>query len=249
MPSYVIPEEVTGVPLFVPEANDFFSIEDGGLPNGDPCLVVHGDVSNNYKAYQLAPTLSKDIFHLREGSLTGGWAMTCWLKLSNLSVPANGRPMFGCSNSVASGGFTYGRNNNIKFLVGTRNTNGIAVTLQPGNDVVSPSSAMNCYIYNNSAWNAVSGQWHLFTMNVYPSGGFYGGLTAVFLNDSNSSVSDSYGIGLGGGISATQYLHIGPYSNNYVGRADEWRMAKWAFHDHPLNQTERTLLYDTMMGL
>lgn len=55
MANYTIPEEVIGIPLFVPEANDYFSIEPAGMPNGDPCLVVHGDVSRDYKAYQVAP--------------------------------------------------------------------------------------------------------------------------------------------------------------------------------------------------
>lgn len=242
MASYNIPEEVIGVPLFVPEANDFFSIEDSGLPNGDPCLVIHGDVSTDYKAYQPAPTLDPNILKAREGELPD-WSMTCWLKVTNLgSGSGSGPVMFGCSNSAVTSGWGNSRNNNMKFLVGPYNTNGVSVNLQPGNNVASPTSSMNGYIFNNSIWNSVSGQWHLFTLNIID------GTVAAYINENTASSSDTFFTGLGTGLSSGMYLHIGSYSNSLVGRGDEWRMAKWAFHDHPLNQTERKLLYDTMVG-
>lgn len=54
MPDYNIPESVIPGNLFVPSANDYFSIDAGGLPNGDDCLLISGATSSDYKAYQTA---------------------------------------------------------------------------------------------------------------------------------------------------------------------------------------------------
>ena len=56
----------------------------------------------------------------------------------------------------------------------------------------------------------------------------------------------------GGGTApaANQRICIGSYSKlgNMNGANVEWRMGKWAFHDHELNQTERAILYNAMMA-
>ena len=58
MASANLPEQIIGTPLFIPSANNFFSIDAGALPNGNDCLKILGATNRDYKAYHAAPTLT-----------------------------------------------------------------------------------------------------------------------------------------------------------------------------------------------
>ena len=61
MASANLPEQIIGTPLFIPSANNFFSIDAGALPNGNDCLKILGATNRDYKAYHAAPTLHPDL--------------------------------------------------------------------------------------------------------------------------------------------------------------------------------------------
>lgn len=215
MSSYTIPEEILGVPLFVPDQYDYFSVEAGGMPNGDDCLIVHGDVSNTYKAFIFAPTfVGHDVLH---SSLAVG-AMTVWFKAANTSAFGFPPQDIMISPATRSGSFPW--------------------ALCAGNG----GSAITMNEDNNGREVAISGvrdgTWHMFTWQFGLGSGGRGFI------DNNASGSD--GDAFVGATAASTYLCIGAYVSGYTGYDAEWRIGKLAFHDHNLNLTERSILYNAM---
>src|SRR5262245_27474684 len=76
MATYTIPEEVIGIPLYVPSAYDRFAVETSAMPNGDSCLRIDGNLGS-YRAFQAAQTITPKIFLSRTA---GPWACTFWVK-------------------------------------------------------------------------------------------------------------------------------------------------------------------------
>lgn len=247
MTSLVLPEEILGLPLYVPSANNYFEIEAGGMPNGDPCLKVRGDLSRDYRAVMTAPTLSKDICNAGDTSASFEWSMSCWVKMSVLSTPPTNDIMFGCSNysATAAGLFGNTRNTNVPFLFGMNATTGAVWFREVINNVVSPNDA-KC-IQAALSMNYLADHWVLLVFNHNNTGSV---IQCNIYADTivTALVGDTAGNGLGPNpFIGPRLLHIGPASVGAQGRNDVWRMGKWAFHDHILTLSERQAMWQAMM--
>lgn len=240
MASFEIPEEVIGVPLFVPSANNFFSVEAAGMPNGDSCLVVHGDTNRDYKAFQKAQTVSPDLFNTNAAT---GWAMTLWLKLSALT------------NDTSA---TFAQTLLSLQTLTANNTNASSASGGAGSTLFAMVHYGTTGVYfrrfNGGGFNsggpaATSGNlgtgWNMLTFNITSTTN-----CDCYVNDASTPANS----GAGGnhyllGAVANRMLCIGAYSDvsPMNGRDGEWRIGKWAFHNHNLNLTERSLLYHAMV--
>ena len=242
MASFTIPEEIIGIPLFVPSAYNFFEIETGGMPNGDDCLIVRGDLSTTYRAFQAAPLgLTPDIF--ANSTPTSNWSMTIWFKGSTVVGASFNGAILTVQNQS---GITPNGNTDINTALYFRwyGTSGIAATRNVRTGI-SPSSAGNCLIYNNTKAALTDGNWHLLTL-IYTSDG---NLAIYFDKEATSFSSD--GANNGASIDfSQQYLSLGNYSGvSPGGRAGLYRIGKLGFHSGALNLTQRSILYNTMYGL
>lgn len=236
MSTYTIPEEIIGLPLFVPPGNDYFSIEDGGLPNGDDCLIVQGAVSRSYKAFQAAPTLSPNLFLSRN---TNEWSVSFWFKCAATGTPTDitGQPM---KNNVIFGVQTIeGVNSysalNSTWLVCAQNQGGVARLSLWANDGGGNAMTNVCR----------DGNWHLvvFTVSTGGSGAMDGYV------DLDASPPAGLSANKGGTVAMTEpYFCIGAYGNhaNSLGYDQQFRIAKLAFHDHKLTRAERASLFSDM---
>lgn len=247
MPSYNIPESVAGVPLFVPEDNDQFEIDVGGMPNGDDCLLIRGDLGRDYKAYMPAPTLSPDVFRY----VNAAWSMSFWVKMGNIAyttaTPAHnqlapndaGQIMFGAMKSTAS--------------------------VMNGSDKLwtisawAPNSSPHCgirYHRSGSVSYCNSGAFAPITPDewafvVIDNTAHMAHEPFIWVNNvevgsfHNAAAGYNYHTNNVGG-----FFGIGSYSENspFSGRDGAWRLGKLAFHDHVLTETERETLYTTMVG-
>jgi len=235
MASYSIPEEVTGLYLFVPDDYDYFSIDATGMPNGDPCLIVHGNVSTNYRAFQKAQTLSPDVFL----STASTWAMTFWFKCAVTTSP-------GASGSVglqanimsvqtAAGPTSYSNNTNYVWSIGRK------VAATDGKlSFLSNDQGANSQTSTNVCDNA----WHLITINVNPTST---GTATIYVDASASGGSAAK---RGTPATAGMFFSIGSYGQNAaaVSYNQEWRVGKIAFYSAPLTLGQRTSLYNAMVS-
>lgn len=257
MGSFTMPEDILGIPLWVPSFNDYFDIETGAMPNGDSCLAVRGDVSNAYKAFMAAPVLSPhDIFNVPDVVFTTpprAFSMSCWFKLSNLGTTPSGNPlMLGCTAEGAGSFFNgTGRNPGTPLILGPSGTNGWQLYREPMNNIASPDNPKT--ISMAGSWENFQNYWHLFVFTCIQNG------TTFATSDVQATVAlDTYAIqasdsatggsASGGPYTNPRYVHIGGYPIGSTGRADLWRMAKWAFHDHVLTQAERAAMWHAMYG-
>ena len=245
MAGFTIPEQVLGIPLFVPEHFNYFQIEEDSMPNGDSCLVVNGAVSDTYRALIAAPTMSRNIFHT--GDTNGNdWSMSCWLKLANLSsAPAAGAMMLGCSTQFSASPFNGARNLGFPLAMGPSGTNGFIVTREPLNNVASPASSQTEQI--SHVWDMFQDFWFLFVITGVSAGGT-ATLTAYLDSHPEPMVADGASTGVVGAYTSPRYLHLGAYHGSATGRADQWRIGKWAFHDHALTSAERMSMWQEMYG-
>lgn len=228
MPSYTIPEEIVGIPFFVPSANDFFSVDVGGLPNGEDCLIIHGDTSRNFKAFMEAPTLTPNVFK----SKTAVHSQVFWLKApTTVTSNANAgehimmcvqEPTDGQTNpSFSSGTWCIGAGGNTGRIQFKQGVNGLSLNVD----------------------GARTGGWKMITITNN------GTSCSVYLDDVEAAVAT--GAIAGTAVTATGLMVcIGAYSDigSVNGYEHEWRLGKWSFHDHVLNATERAILYNTMMS-
>lgn len=245
MASFTMPEEVLGIPLWVPSQYNYFQVEEDAMPNGDPCLVVNGAVSDQYKAFMAAPTLSPDdIFNTGEPN-PSEWSMSCWLKLSALSVSGSGDIMLGVSTKASNGVFADDRNLGHPILFGPAGTTGYQFFREVRNNIASPTSARAVLVTGELI--TFLDYWFLFVFNLTNTGTVTG---AVYLDtyvDAQASDTASTGIA-GSAFLSGRYLHLGAYHNGGAGRADQWRIGKWAFHDHALTAAERSSMWHEMYG-
>lgn len=254
MGAFTLPEEIIGIPLWVPDANNYFQIEEDSMPNGDPALVINGAVNDGYKAILAAPTLSPhDIFNTGDTLVGRAFSMSCWLKLSDTAVDNTGRMMFGCSTYGASTFPSAGTNNFTNVLVvGPSGTSGIQTYRNALNNVASPVNSKVISPSNTNGLRMFRDQWFPFFYTVSQDGvaGAYNTVGNIYFG----SHPTSWGSDTAGGSAPTgsfdsvRYLHIGGYGNGMLGRNDQWRMAKWAFHDHVLTAAERLSIWQAMYG-
>jgi hypothetical protein len=257
MSRFTIPEEVIGVPLWVPDANNFFEIEESGMPNGDPCLVMRGDINPNYKAFLPAPTMSPvNVLKSSDTQVGREWSMSCWLKVPALSLGAAAQHvMFGCSTYTAVvNQSTENHNLDIPFMVQPYSTNGFYVFREPLNNLGSGNNQTIRWFgtTGNTGFHLFLDYWVLVVINyvtTFSSPNFSVIGEMYFDTYLSANISDSSaGTAASGAFNSPSYLHIGAYHSIGQGRADLWRMAKWAFHDHALTQAERIAMWQAMYG-
>lgn len=249
MASFTIPEDILGIPLFVPTIYNFFEIESPSLPNGDGCLVVRGDLNNGYKAFIPAPTLSPhDIFNTSDVISGRQWSMSCWLKLENLPSDANNSVMLGCSTQYATNLFVDNENKAVPFLLGVSATDGFRVFRDVLNNVASPVQ----FKVNNfgGSWQTFQNYWFLFVIDQVTAMGASCTM-AVYMDTYPNAISSDGECGAtaaAGVYTSPRYFHIGAYNTASVGRPGLWRIAKLAFHDHVLSHAERIAMWQAMWG-
>lgn len=267
MASFTIPELIIPGGLFVPDEYNYFSIESGGLPNGEDCLVVHGDVSQNYKAFQKAPVLSPDLMNSKSAV---GWAMSFWLKLGNLTHASAG----------------YQSNHHLIGVMGrtaANPANGAGTGLMsvtpswssPTTDSISTNHLWGLVSHSNSAGNPVC-RVGFINQTHYRNAGLSGGQSnnwstaltvdtwqqiiinfpvpayttpAGYLNTTAvTGAHSSGGFASLPVITDPMYFCIGSYSDTTEmnGRGGEWRIGKLAFHDTLLTLTDASMLYNAM---
>lgn len=229
MASYTIPEEVIGVPLFVPDAHDFFEIASGAMPNGDDCLRIRGDISADYKAFQPAPSTSPNIAE----NLTV-WAMTFWINCPSANV---GSAMFICLENQNSTGF--GSASGLLWHISTATTSPNTTGLRARRG----TSGTGGQYFEAYASGVRDGTWHLVTVNFAAASN----PGTIWLDDAATAAATATQ-GAGGSLASNYFLCIGGYGGSNRGVPLDYKLGKLAFHDHQLNATERALLYNAMMN-
>lgn len=226
MPAYTIPEEIVGIPLFVPEANDFFSVDSGGLPNGEDCLTIHGDINRNYKAFMTPPALTPNVFR----SKTAIHSQVFWLRATG-AAPSNtnsGEHAMMCIQESIDAQ-TNPANSTGTWHIGAVSGGTGRISYRQGNSGATLSID-----------GARTGNWKMITITND------GTTLRAYIDDSETVVSAAIA---GSAITwGNQVLCIGAFSDNGAlnGYEHEWRLGKWQFFDHVLNVTERAILYYTM---
>ncbi len=267
MASFIIPEDIIPGGLFVPDANNFFEIGAGSLPNGEDSLVVRGDLSRDYKAFQRAPVVSPSLF--RDKNVVG-WAMSFWIKLPAVTSTKTGH----MSEQILFAPMARTTVNN-----STPASDGLIVTtpVQSGSLEVphmtwavtryySTSSGSHCKLGfinqlrrrtsgttaqgNGISWNTpelTPDTWHQIVINIpsplnTPPTGYV----------NTTPVAGTYHSGVTSLADVTNtdptYMCIGSYSDlNAMNAPDnQWEIAKLAFHGAPLTLTDVAMLYDAM---
>lgn len=253
MPSKTIPETITPGELYVPNGRDAFTIEPGGMPNGDACLVVTGPTSGkgNYVAEQTA-VLDK---HYANPGSTPALTFSFWVKAppySETNAIAGIRPdqmMLGCTKTDIAitattlsasalnnplGALAWGFFVNAASGASQSNNIAFAATLR-GADMIT----LNFALVPNQ-WNFVE----VFKLN-NASAIHYGWLNNVYIGLAQSGYGSGYTT-----YSATQKFSIGSFSQttNFGSRAGTWRIGKIAIHSGGFSQLQRNALYNAMLN-
>lgn len=254
MASYLINELVAGAPLFVPDAYNQFSIGSADMPNGDDSIHIAGNVSTDYKAFVPAPTVTPSMFRSRDYStVLGSMSIVFWVYMDTPTFAGNGynmAAMFGVYNNITQA---------------TTNTDsawhlGSALWSVYAGGTSGVDNKVTMYKRSASSGGGASANmtsdaiptntWTMVTMN--PSQFTDGG---IYLNDSatgNNWSSSGEGTFSSDSI-ADPIFSLGHYqcgSGAFAeSRPGAWRIGKLSFHDHHLNLSERTALYNVMMGL
>lgn len=234
MSVYTIPEEVIGIPLFVPPTNDYFQIENGGLPNGDDCLIVNGAVNRDYKAFQAAQSgPGSGIFTSRAGP---NWSVSFWFKCSATGTPDTSPSGMQQITNVLFGvqtiaGVVAYSTTDYTFLVVAANQGGLArigICANTGGGIA----------YTNVCRD---GNWHLIVITCTSTLDCY--------VDTDASPPAALSSSRSGTVSMTEpYFAIGAYGEhaNSRGYGEQWRIGKLMFHDHALTHAERISLVMAM---
>lgn len=244
----IITEVIQALDLFAGGVDDVFEIEPGGMPNGDECLVVRGDISQNGRAYDnVAGVTSPDIVSPTFVNAPG--TIVLWLKLGSL------------------GGSD----------LGTANTRNSILTVQNETSVVQ-NAIQETSVSVTGSWKicagGIDGLTVVFGTSWKSSGGTkqYRGTSQVLTVDTWHMMAISNVTGATSGIRSS--LDGGPYINpagssrstsssassaselaigsrstaTGVGlRPGVWRIGKVSFHAGLLTQPQLVDLYDSMM--
>lgn len=248
MAAATIPETITGLPFFVPSANNFFSLSVGGLPNGDDCLNVLGATNNDVLAVQRA-VITGDLGTAIGGNAlndaTDDFSMTFWLKATDPGAPTG--KLFSCKDWAGT------------YATGSLGGSGVAldrwwiVASESGGNLVltynrrQSRDGIHARALSSITYNA----WHLCTFTV----AWDTGTPAV-----NRLVMGSYlddGVGTTGTVSVSGafsaplvgYPHfaVGGYVSGFDGPNFNCELGKITFWDHALTLSERQSLYGAMM--
>jgi len=249
---FLLEEEMINADLLIPAANDYFDIGTGEMPNSDSCLVVRGDLSQAYKAYVAAPTLSPvDIFNVGDVAANNDWSMSCWFRVTDLASTVSPEViLLGCTTAASTALFGNTRNQGQILALGQAAVNAFKIAREPLNNVASPNSqkTLDTTATIQSMQNE---RWFLLTINV---SGISGGQIAMevyidtfhtTITNDTAGAADVFG---SGGYDSGRFLHLGAYHSGGNGRPAVWRIGKWAFHDHQLTQAERKTMWQTMRG-
>lgn len=243
MAAATIPEQVIGLPLFVPSGNNFFSLAAGAMPNGDDCLNILGATSNDALAIQRCSTTGT-LGMIFGNALTTGddYAMTFWIRVTDPGTPTG--KLFTCKDyqgayvtgSVGGGGSSLDR-----WWVAISESSGLCVLTfnrRQSRDAIH-TRVLGTFTY---------GMWHMVTLNVA-----YGGAVNVLTLDAYVDVLP----GTTGNVTATgafsvpmvgnPHFAIGGFASGFDGVNANVQLGKVAFFDHVLTLAQRTTLYDLMM--
>lgn len=252
MASYTLPEQITGIPLFVPDENDFFSIGVAAMPNGDDCLVVRGDLSTDYKAFQRSQVLSPPVFTSRTyATVLNVMSIVVWVRCSALTFAGSGFSqaiMFAVMNALAAPlsitDTVWARTSAVWFVsAGTSSVNTVRMSKFSASSGVGASASAEALVPTDT-----------WTMLTFIPGSPTDPFSGVFVNDEVTRPSTAIWTAANDGtfpatVQPNQFFSIGSYTThaNLKSRADQWRMGKLSFHSGKLNATERALLYNAMM--
>ena len=245
MPSQVIPESIAGNDLLAPDAYNFFSIESGGLPNGDDCLVIHGDVDNDYKAFINSPALTPDLFREYAGVHIAPYAISFWIKapaFTGTSMAVD-RALFGvCKATGEPQAAAHGAN--ALWTVGIAGSGNVFYCR-------GYQSGASSYIIYIEAVGVRDGTWHFVCFNAGTSNGTTPNLNGeAFVDDGTTPTASDTSVNGSGAFPdpSDLYFSLGTYSDTATSFNQEWRLGKLTFHDHHLNATERAALYNAMVA-
>ena len=267
MTAFTIPETIIPGALYVPGANNYFDINPTGMPDGQPSLIVRGDVNRNYKAFQRAPLVTPNLF--RERRTAAVWSMAFWVKAGNISAGVAGhhsdQVMFGSMSYLAGNGRSPA--GVITHRPGLMPEDGGSLGSIPGMEWVVcavGNGGSNCqigfirqqaYVANFSeagqgihiTFTLTPGAWHQIVINVPDATST--NIPTGFNN--GTPVNGTYSnVGAGGpndlGHTGNAYFCIGSYSDtvNFNGRDGEWELGKLSFHSRHLTQLESDGLGD-----
>lgn len=239
----IITEVIEGVPLFASGSDDQFEIEAAGMPNGDDCLLVRGDLSTDYRAFaDLAGAFTPDI----TAQVPFGGTIIVWLKLdaiSDLGSPiTTANTIMGCMDVDAP-----------LHDVSSFTTSGSVVSW-----VLAAGGVDGLDIEFGSSWKSSGGTkqgrgairtltadtWHMVAVS-------YDGI-AIAMSIDGDAYSGSVGSSTttASSSSGSTEFGIGPRSTEagVAGRPGQWRLGKLSFHDHVLTTPDLQQLYTAMMG-
>jgi hypothetical protein len=229
MASVNIPEEIIGVPLFVPSANNFFQIDVGGMPNGDDCLSVLGATSRDHKAFMPAPATTPAIgvdgtrfaMSFWISGPTSGWLDSIIMSIENASASAD--PANTSSSNRVMSLYASAANGQLSISRGS---------------IVGGSQGARYRFFAGCGQMPGPADWRFVVIN-FPSNE-----TGFTWNDDNvvATGSDYQDLALAVG---DQFLSIGGYANA-IGANVDYRIGKIAFHDDWLDATQRLALFNAM---
>lgn len=243
----LIEEEIANNDLTI--VNDYFENEAASLPNGDTALLVRGDLSATHKATRAVPTLSPDIFNVGDVTLNNDWAMTAWVKFPQFSGGTYDQHLFGATVPGMAAWVNNTRNPGAPLLMMVQGLGGFRFFRDPlnNNANASPNSAHVLQTtLTEAAW---TDRWVLVTINVSAPVANLITVSTYYDSFENSLGTDTAdGTGASGSYTSGRLLHIGAVRTLGTGWPGQWRMAKWAFHDHQLTQAERRAMVQAMHG-
>lgn len=247
MASYTIPEDVIGVPLFVPDGHDYFSIATAAMPNGDDALAVAGATSTDYKAFQPVQSVTPPIF---DGRLTLGqsYCMSLWIRVQDPGANTNNAPILTCEtlNGNKSTGSDISASSTFWLALSRTTTPRLIHYRRQGNNDISASPTAILSAFNT--WFLICVNVTVYELNTRTL------ITEICVNDdpNPASLQDGGGTSTSGFDPEPYYFCIGSYSDvdapffDQGGAPIDFEIGKLAFFDHALNATERALLYLSM---
>lgn len=234
----IISEIVEGADLFIPTSYDFFSIDTGGLPNGDDCLVVHGDLGN-YLAFVRCPDIGPS--NILNVNTNYQWSITCWVNIP--TTDAYG-VILSTANSASSGASASATSTNDPLRIQR-----VPTGYTSGGSLAYGNRRANNNLGNSGNWTT-SGRYNTWVMCTFILNQTSPTSTpmAVYLNDEATQAGSQSAGGTVSAWGSNLYLAIGHYGRPALYYPAEFRIGKIAFHDHALDYTERLLLWHAMMG-
>ena len=237
----IITEVLESADLFAGGADDSFEIEPGGMPNGDACLLVRGDLTQDYRAYaDLSGIFTPDITDETPWSGT----IICWLKLGalggSLGTASTADTIMSVQASTAPLQNVFAENTSTSYTswkMAAGGTDGLDVVFGTGWKSGGTKRWESC------SQTLTADTWHQVAIS-YKQGMGMSLDGGAYANNSWGSRTTA-----SSGSSATEFA-IGSRSteSGVGGRAGQWRIGKISFHTGELTTSQLTDLYNEMMG-